>query len=67
MMNLIKENIPVEIVFIFLSIMFLLTTSCNKKEETPLYGRLRILPADGPSSLGEIKNDFVSLKKLNSG
>ncbi len=64
MIKLVKENLQVIVVFVFLIFMFIMTTSCNKTEETPLNGQVRILLTDAPFSLAAVENAYITLEKI---
>ncbi len=63
-LKLVKENLQVVVVFVFLVFMFMMTTSCNKTDETPLNGQVRILLTDAPYPITLVENAYVTLEKI---
>jgi hypothetical protein len=60
----VKENLQVVVVFVFLAFMFIMTTSCNKTDETPMNGQVRILLTDAPYPIALVENAYVTLEKI---
>lgn len=64
LIGLVKENLQVVAVFVFLVFMFIMTTSCNKTDETPMNGQVRILLTDAPYPIALVENAYVTLEKI---
>lgn len=62
--GVVRENLQVVVVFFFLVFMFLMSTSCNKSDEAPLNGQVRIMLTDAPYPLTLVENAYVTLEKI---
>jgi len=63
-MHRISKNLDILNILLPLFSIFMIVTSCDKSDETPLDGKIRILLTDKPYPFENVKNAYVSLYKI---